>query len=133
MKIYLAGKMGGLSIEEMNTWRKSATHRFKDCDGVGCINPVLHFNPFNGAGKEHEREAFQFDLHQVRGSDIILVSLNHNDSIGTVMELAIAHELRIPIIGYGCATQHPWVELCLTKHVATLNEAVDYIKAHYMG
>ena len=66
-------------------------------------------------------------------SDLVIVNLDNSDkSVGTGMELMLAHELNKPIIAFNDnETTYPWSkELC---DVVLLNEdeVVDYIKNYY--
>jgi len=51
----------------------------------------------------------EFDLNKVRHSDLIICNFNDMFSLGTMAELAIAYERRIPVIGLDINKQtlHP--------------------------
>ncbi len=138
-KVWLCGKMSGLSFEEMNTWRVNAKRllRIASEDRIRAINPVDFYNFELNPDTYTEKEVKEFDLHLVKASDLILVNLNHPDSIGTAIELYLAHDiLDKPVIGFGLNEDnpcHPWMELCLTKKCETLEESVDYIVNYYLG
>jgi len=138
-KVWLAGKMSGLSYEEMNTWRVNAKRllRITSEDKIRAINPVDFYNFELNPDTYTEKEVKEFDLHLVKASDLILVNLEHPDSIGTAIELYLAHDiLNKPVIGFGLNKDnpcHPWMELCLTKECETLEESVDYIVNYYLG
>ena len=96
MKIYLAGKMGGLSFKEMNDWRDDAFQKLlKQSEmystKLDIINPVLYYN-FEEKRHQTEIEVEEFDLAHVISSDIIIVNLvGLSNSIGTIIELHDAH------------------------------------------
>ena len=133
-KIYLAGKMGGLSFEQMNSWRVKATELFNQySDDIHIINPVNYYNFEIDPNSYTEKEVKEFDLYQVKNSNIILVNLDFPDSIGTAIELECASRFwSIPVIGFGTAKVHPWIELSLTKRCTTMEEAVEYIIYFYL-
>lgn len=135
MKIYLAGKMGGLTFEEMNNWRTEAELKFVDKAHVPIhtINPVDFYNFEMNPNEYTDKEVKKFDLHMVKVSDLVLVNLDFSDSIGTAMEICMAHDVwDKPVIGFGKSKSHPWMELCISKRCETLEEAVDYIIDYYL-
>ena len=132
--IYLAGKMSGLTHIEMNTWRLAAQNRLSHF-GLDTVNPCDYYNFELDPSTYTDTEVMQFDLWAVRNSDLILVNLDYPDSIGTAMELYVAHEYKIPIIAYRTDGQlsavHPWVRLCCAKICGNLDEAIRYIAKYY--
>lgn len=132
--IYEAGKMSGLTYEEMNTWRVNAKRllRVASDNQINIINPVDFYNFSMSPDTYTESEVKEFDLHMVKSSDVILVNLDYSDSIGTAMEICMAHDVwNKPVIGFGEKKSHSWMELCVTKRCKTLKEAVDYIMLYY--
>lgn len=133
MKIYLAGAMTGLTKQERNDWRLQAKMLLKDYK-ANVINPCDFYDFDIVDSTTTEREIMDFDLFQVRESDLILVDFRHPNSIGTAMELMLAFELRIPIIAFGnnLKAVHPWFIEVLTKHCPTLENAIDYLINYYI-
>jgi len=132
-KLYLAGKMSGLSIEEMSGWRLVATKLLDDDFHI--INPCVYYNFEMDRSTYTESEIKEFDLHMVKRSDIILVNFDFPDSIGTAIELHMAHDVwNIPVVAYGgLSTEvHPWMTLSVTKRCKTLSDAVSYIYKYYL-
>lgn len=134
-KVYLAGAMSNLSFEEMNDWRVKATKLFKQYpDNIHTINPVVHYNFEMDSSTYTNHEVKEFDLYQVKNSNMILVNLDHPNSIGTAIELECASRFwNIPVIAFGGENYfvHPWVELCLDKRCHSLEEAVEHIIEYY--
>ena len=98
--LYLSGGMSRLSVREANEWRI----KVKQDLSAFILNGTLKvFNPMesyiNNEYCMDEREAMQYDLNMLRKSSYILAYFNDTDSLGTAMEIAIAHELKIPIVG----------------------------------
>lgn len=133
-KIYLAGAMTGLSLEEMNSWRVKATNELQQySDSIHTINPVNFYNFEMDESTYTEREVKEFDLYQVRNCDLVLVNLDFPNSIGTAIECHEAHDnWKIPVIGFGSKVAHPWVELSLTKKCWSMEEAIEYIVDFYL-
>lgn len=132
-KCYLGGKMQGLSFALMNDWRVDAASLMKE--NYHTINPCDYYNYEIDRSSYTDLEVKEFDLAMVRNSDIVLVNLEYPDSIGTAIELHMAHDVwGIPVIGYGGDRDsvHPWMQLRLTKWCKTLEDAVDYIDKFYL-
>lgn len=134
--IYLAGAMSGITFEEANIWRRSFTKSMKYIYSdikVNCINPNDYYN-FKEIIYDSEREVMEFDLYKVRHSDLIVVNFEHPVSLGTMAELTIAYEHKIPVIGLNINHEklHPWqVEMC-NKIFDNENELTHYICDYYL-
>lgn len=132
-KIYQAGKMSGLTMEEMNEWREEATNRFEFIsDLIQTLNPCHFYNFEIDPSTYTDFEVKEFDLWLVKNCDLVLVNLDYPDSIGTAIELHMAQEWKIPVISFGTAKNHPWIELCITKRCETLEDAIDHICKFYV-
>lgn len=142
LKIYLAGKMGGLTFDEMNEWRCEACQKLLSqaemfSEKINVVNPVLYYN-FEEKRHQTEIEVQEFDLSHVISSDIIVVNLDGlKDSIGTIIELHDAHyHHRIPVIAFGGRALyddlHPWVKNNITRVEDGVDDVVAYIRDFYM-
>ena len=140
--IYLAGGMDGLSREEMGGWRWTVEKKVRDHDWSGSytmnpvfFNPVVSYNPCDEGLHKSEREPFEYDLDKLRNSNLVVVNFNSPKSIGTAMELAVARENRIPIIGLNESGYelHPWLEECCTRMCDTMEELCDHIALYYLN
>ena len=141
LTIYEAGKMSGLDLQQMLTWRIELTKELEDiAEMVGIkVNAVNPVNYFNFVQKRHqtESEIMKFDLSKVKQSDIVIVNMDGlNTSIGTCIELYEAYKREIPVLAFGSnelyEELHPWVQCCITRHDKTYKETVNYIKEFYM-
>lgn len=143
MKIYLAGKMGGLSYDEMNEWRKETFHKLlktAECYNkkVNVINPVLYYN-FEEIRHQSEIEVEEYDLAHVISSDIIIVNLDGlSSSIGTIIELHDAHyHHKIPVIAFGDKKLynelHPWIKNDITRVENNIDGVVTYVEDFYLN
>lgn len=138
VKIFLSGGMGNLSFEEQSQWRQKIIDAIKfnyECEKKPVFfNPVDYHN-FEEVGYRSEREVMKFDLYNLRNSNLVVVNFNDVKSIGTAMELMLAKEYRIPVIGFGVNGQaiHPWLLECCTRVCDTLREAVEHIVEFYLN
>lgn len=135
MTIYLAGGMGNLSWEEQTLWRSALKVALTDTShSVKIENPVDYYN-FREREYRTQREVMEFDLYKVRTADILIVNFNDPNSIGTAMELAVARERHIPVIGLHEAAKplHPWLEEHCTRLCESLPELIDHVKKFYLS
>lgn len=138
VKIYLSGGMSNVSWEEQTRWRKQIQDAIKFGDYDYSKKPI-YFDPtqyYNFEEELHksEREAMEFDLNALRKSDLIVVNFNEPKSIGTAMELMLAKELKIPIIGLNKEQKeiHPWLLECCTRMCDDMRELVSHIVDFYL-
>lgn len=138
VRIYLAGGMSGLTMEEQMKWR----NRFKDAIRFGeydlvkkpiFFSPPDYYSPSTDAHKS-EREAMEFELAHLRKSDLVVVNFNVPQSIGTAMELMAAKENRIPVIGLrkDGTELHPWLVECCTRVCDDFRELVTHVAEFYL-
>lgn len=137
-RIYLSGAMGSVSFEEQSKWRNQVINAIKfnhDCTKKPTFfNPVNYYN-FEEVRYKSEREVMEFDLNALRNSDLVIVNFNDPKSIGTAMELMLAKERNIPIIGFGAAEReiHPWLLECCTRVCESLRETVEHVVDFYLN
>lgn len=134
-KIYLAGKMSGLTFEEMNSWRAKASVILEGYgEYIHTENPCHYYNFEIDPNSFSDHECKEFDLWLVKNCDLILVNLDFSDSIGTAIEIELASRIwNIPIIAFGTRKDiHPWIKLSITKHCPTMEEAIEHIINFYL-
>ena len=148
LTIYLAGRMGGLTKTEYNTWREVLRKKLEiaaECCNsiIQVINPADYFY-FDNMEGHTDKEIMQFDLNMVRQSGIVIANVNGiNESIGTSIEVYEANRLNIPVIAYSDVLDakkgdifdkiHPWIKECLaTKLMFHADDVVQYVKDFYM-
>lgn len=139
--IYTAGGMGKFGKNEFNkanNWRVLCKNTLENCDcdyKVKVCNPNDYFNFVDDEPKySSQKEVMLFDLHKVRTSDLLIVNFNDMGSLGTMCEVAIAYENKIPVIGLDTDGQllHPWqIEMC-NRIFTDINEMLDYIEDFYL-
>ena len=126
--------MGGLTYEQQMKWRRLIENEVlnRSDKSVTFIHPPQFYQYNSGVD---EREAREWDLNQIKNSDIVVINLSDiADSIGSHMELGLIEGMNefgykhIFVVGIGEPnTDHPWIELSLSKKVSTIQEAADYI------
>ena len=138
-RIYLSGAMSGLSFEEQTKWRSQIVNAIKFGDFDYEKKP-LFFDPTQYFGLEEvkhcsEREAMEFDLNALRKSDLVIVNFNNPLSLGTCAELAVAYEMKIPVIGINIDSKelHPWLIEFTSRMCDSLREAVEYTVDFYLN
>lgn len=138
-RIYLSGGMGSLDLEEQSKWRKQVINAilFGDYHWEKkpiFFNPVDYYN-FTDVRYKSEREVVEFDLNALRHSDLVIVNFNDPKSLGTCAELAIAYEMRIPIIGINKdkVELHPWLVEFTTRMCDDIREAVSHVVDFYLN
>ena len=137
-RMYLAGGMTGLTHVEQTEWRRRFQNAVKFGD-YDCIKTAIFFDPtqhYSLFEQEHrsEREVFEYDLYNLKRSDLVIVNFNSPQSIGTAMELMVAKENRIPVIGLNKdgAEIHPWVLECCTRVCSDFRELVEHTVNFYL-
>ena len=130
LKIYLSGRMSGLSFEEYTGWRKQVISYFNNIDfsDIKIFDPTTYYNYKN---KEHktEKEIMLFEMRKVRESDVLLVNLNGiNKSVGTIFEVMEGSYNNKTIIAFGDASKvHPWLLEKIDRVEDNFSDACDYI------
>lgn len=137
-RIYLSGGMSSLNFEEQSKWRKQVMEAIKynyDCEKQPIFfNPVNYYN-FTEVRHRSEREIMEFDLYNLKNSNLVVVNFNDPKSIGTAMELILAKEKNIPVIGFGVNGQvvHSWLLECCTRVCDSLRETVEHVVDFYLN
>ena len=137
-KIYLAGGMSNLSMEEQSAWRNDIKYALEkhECDyKVKCINPVEYYNYEDSSTYDSDLEVMRFDLYKVKDSDLVIMNFNDPSSLGSQSELAIAYDRGIPVIGLNedNKTLHAW-QYCMCSKIFTDREDIlYYIKNYYLN
>ena len=147
IKIYLSGGMTGFSIDEQLKWRNQIKNAIT-CSEYDLekkpifFSPPDYYSPTNIETdmsemdkKQYEHEAMEFELFQLRKSDLVIVNFVNPKSLGTAMELMLAKEYRIPIIGLNKDGKelHPWLSECCTKICSNMRELVYHICEFYLS
>lgn len=139
VKIYLCGGMSDLSLDEQLKWRRNIQNAIKFGDFDLSKKPIF-FNPpdyYSPSTDNHksEREAMEYDLNNLRKSDLVIVNFNIPKSIGSAMELMLAKELHIPVVGLNKNNYklHPWLTECCIRICDTMDELINHVQSHYLN
>ena len=132
------GKFGKDNFEKSNTWRIYCKNTLENCEceySVKAINPNDYFNFVEEPPRYvSQREVMELDLHKLRNSDLVIANFNDMYSLGSMAELAIAYDRRIPIIGLDIDKQelHPWqIKMC-NRIFEDIDEMLDYVEDYYL-
>lgn len=139
-RIYLAGGMTGLSIEDQIAWRRSVKTEISQYIKKG---QVEFFDPteydmsdeFEGEDISAELLSMKFDIRNLAESNLVICNISTNPySVGTNIELGICHNTQIPVITYNPDNKpiHPW-QLAISDFVVTdLEKLTETIINYYL-
>lgn len=142
ISIYLAGGMGKFGKDEFdkgNSWRVYCKNTLEQFEGttykVRVINPNDYFN-FKDEPPRYfcQREVMELDLNKLRNSDLVIINFNDPSSLGSMSELAIAYERRIPVIGLNENEEilHHWQNLMTNRIFNDIDKMLDYVEDFYL-
>lgn len=142
MKVYLAGPISHLSYDDGQDWRNEAYLLLEGC-GIQAYSPlrgkeylrkldVIPPSPNTTKPLSTGKGIVTRDVNDVVTSDALLINLVGAEkvSIGTVMEIAIGHMARKPMVLVmepGNVHEHPFVTEMVGYRVETLQDGVDII------
>ena len=128
--VYLSGPIMDEAEGTAREWRETAKELLKD--HFRLLDPMRR--KFVDRQVDSANEIVEFDLQDVRNSDIVLVNYNR-PSIGTSMEVFYAsHNQGKFVVAFSpleykdCS---PWMARFCTKILPTLEDAVAYIITHF--
>jgi len=137
-KIYTCGVMSSLDWASQNTWREVSKEWLESRESnfhVKVINPCDYFN-FKEKLHQSEKEVMNFDLNHVRSSDLVLVNFNDPRSIGSAIEMFVAYDKHIPVVGYyedRHTNIHPWLLEYVDRMFDDIKSALEYIETFYLN
>ena len=137
------GKFGKDEFDKGNAWRVHCEKELRDfaknwrtnCT-VKVHNPNDYYNFLqNPPLYDNQREVMEFDLNLVRHSDLIIINFNDVYSLGSMAELAIAYERRIPVIGLDVDNQelHSWQIGMCNRIFNNIGDLIDYVEDFYLN
>ncbi|MFA7691439.1 MAG: nucleoside 2-deoxyribosyltransferase [Candidatus Hydrogenedentales bacterium] len=128
--IYLCGPIMDATSGESKTWRQRTKERLA---GKFIVLDPMRRN-FRDREIDSSNEIVEFDLQDIRNSDILLVNYS-KPSIGTSMEVFYASHSQgkfvIAFSPYTFKDMSPWMVKYCTKILSNLEEALDYIETHF--
>jgi nucleoside 2-deoxyribosyltransferase len=130
-KVYLCGPIMDEVDGTARSWRTVA-HRKLGRDFV-ILDPMRR--NFKDREVDSANEIVEFDLQDVRDANIVLVNYSKT-SIGTSMEVFYAsHDLGKFVVAFSPFTFKdcsPWMVRFCTKILPTLEDAIQYIREHFV-
>ncbi len=130
-KIYLCGPIMYEKDGEARAWRITAK---QELGGNFVMLDPMRRN-FKDREVDSANEIVEFDLQDVRDADIILVNYS-KASIGTSMEVFYAsHDLGKFVVGFSAfefSECNPWMVKFCTKILPSLEDAITYIREHFV-
>jgi len=136
---YLSGMMDGVSIEEGNAWRLTAT-KFLVKAGWDVYNPYDGKPADKAAHNQYTpNEILHRDIYYLDKCSVVLVNLdipqmieNKKIPFFTIGEMFLAHRARKPIIAYtNCMQGRAGYEAIVTKTLPDLESCIDYIVQNF--
>lgn len=128
--IYLCGPIMDEREGVARNWREKALERLGDSFHI--LDPMRR--NFKDREVDSANEIVEFDLQDIRSSDIILVNYN-KPSIGTAMEVFYAsNDLGKFVVAFSpfeFQSCNPWMVRYCTKILPSLEKAAAYIKLHF--
>lgn len=140
LKIYLAGAMGGKTLEEMNTWRNSVYNElYKWCKNqCKVIDPAYYYNTHMDASSwdYKDKEYIRWELRNVKNCNLVIARVEDGFcSLGTMSEITTAYNFGIPIILLvdNKITQelHPFIDEMCDKKFDDITNLAMYISEYY--
>ncbi|MBU4199331.1 MAG: nucleoside 2-deoxyribosyltransferase [Verrucomicrobia bacterium] len=129
-KIYLCGPIMDEYEGIAREWRKFAAKRLGK--QFALLDPMRR--NFKDREVDSANEIVEFDLQDIRNSDILLVNYN-KASIGTAMEVFYASnnlgKFVVAFSPFDFKNCNPWMIRYCTKILPSLESAVAYIKTHF--
>ncbi len=130
-KIYLCGPIMDEHEGQARQWRGEAARRLGDDFTI--LDPMRR--NFKDREVDSANEITEFDLQDIREADIVLVNYS-KASIGTAMEVFYAsHDLGKFVVAFSpfpfkeCS---PWMVRFCTKILPSLEDAIAYIREHFL-
>ncbi|MDD3491318.1 MAG: nucleoside 2-deoxyribosyltransferase domain-containing protein [Paludibacter sp.] len=138
--IYLSGGMKNLTMQQQAGYRNFLSKKFTEFDSeiynkVVVFNPVMYFN-YEAQLHKTEKQIFNFELNAVRRCDLLVVNFNDKRSIGTTVEMAVAYENKIPVVGlleHDTNDFHEWHREMCDVIFEDINELIDYVQDYYLS
>lgn len=147
-KVYLAGPISGCTYAECTDWRDNVREKLAEF-GIDGFSPMRNKEFLREVGIIDGNAQFDDimctdkgimgrDTFDVRTSDAILVNLLGTKivSIGTVMEITLAYDRRIPVVvamePEGNLHEHPMLREAIDFRLPSLEQAVAILKTLFI-
>lgn len=132
-RIFLSGRIDGISLEESSNWREEATKIF-NAAGYETYNPTKRMKEVKSY-LGIPNEVYTNDTYYLSLSNVVLVNLELPELVKidsapffTIGEMFLAHKAGKPIITFGNSFKgRPGYEAIITRNFPTMKPAIDYI------
>ena len=128
--IYLCGPIMDERAGVARNWRKTAVRQLGR--SFHMLDPMRR--NFKDREVDSANEIVEFDLQDIRSSDILLVNYN-KASIGTAMEVFYASnnlgKFVVAFSPFDFKNCNPWMVRYCTKILPSLEAAMEYIRRHF--
>ena len=142
-KVYLAGPMAGLTIDEADKWRRELEveqgHVFEFINPCRNKEQLREHGAMTQFGYDDafmcsDQAVFARDTHDVHNADALLINFAgaQRISVGTVFEMGVAWERRIPIVSViepGNPYDHIFTRQASSVYVEDLTEGVMVLRS----
>lgn len=122
--IYLAGGMNGIPMEEYGKRRDKIrnllTTNKPDNLSLHIVDPSKYYN-YDYKYHETEKEILRWELNKVRNSNLIIVDLTVEKSVGTIVGVNADKE-----------NIHPWLEEICDRTFNNIETGIDYVISYYL-
>ena len=136
---YLSGgmtKFGKEEFEKSNSWRTDIKEQIeKMSEGyITAFNPNEHYSMLSDPEDYSDREVMNLDIYKLRQSELVIYNNNDPLSCGSMIELGIAWEKRIPIfvLNEDRYNIHPWVQCFAECVFCDREDMMKYLNEHYI-
>ena len=139
--VYISGAITGLKSKEEVDYRYTIKKRLENGNDMHgykqkayVFNPVEYFNYIDEKKYISEKQVMNYELDKLRKSDLVIVDFKNHKSLGTMSEMSIAYERRIPIIGLNLNSYdlHPWQKEMCDLIFYNYNQLISYIIEYYL-
>lgn len=135
---YLAGCMLkhllNREYEKATEWRAYARDKLSD-SGIGVFDPTVNSLEQFKFPKEYNNGVILQNYTYLKKCDILILNLDSfEDSIGSIGEITLAWEYKIPVIAFGTCSKwvnSPHFQSMVTVILPDLDSACDYIISMY--
>lgn len=140
-KLYLAGPVTGLSYKDAINWRNEVSELL--IDDFDCVSPLRGYDVLtneNNIKPSYENSILTtqraimfrncFDVSRIDGMFVCFLN-TAKVSIGTIMEISLAHWLRKPIVlvmDNNNVHNHPMIMQSTPYVVNTINDGIKLVK-----
>jgi nucleoside 2-deoxyribosyltransferase len=135
IRVYLAGPMENINIDDARSWRNEIKQKLDALIEYDVVYLDPTYRIFDHK-PNNTKEIFELDLVEVENADFLIADLRDNKLAkhGTAIEVFYANRiLNKPVVAFKLETDpiHPFLENCVTKWVTNM-DAIDEVLEPYL-